>query len=110
MKAGIVVNPGTSLSTIDELLPNVDQVLVMTVNPGFGGQKFLPEMADKVRRLSDMRKARGLQFDIEVDGGISDQTIESCLTAGADIFVAGSYVFSKGEPAAQIAKLRAFEH
>ncbi|KRK74310.1 ribulose-phosphate 3-epimerase [Lacticaseibacillus nasuensis] len=110
VKAGIVVNPGTSLSTIDELLPNVDQVLVMTVNPGFGGQKFLPEMADKVRRLSDMRKARGLQFDIEVDGGISDQTIESCLTAGADIFVAGSYVFSKGEPAAQIAKLRAFEH
>ncbi|MCX2455974.1 ribulose-phosphate 3-epimerase [Lacticaseibacillus nasuensis] len=110
VKAGIVVNPGTSLSTIDELLPNVDQVLVMTVNPGFGGQKFLPEMADKVRRLSDMRKARGLQFDIEVDGGISDQTIDSCLTAGADIFVAGSYVFSKGEPAAQIAKLRAFEH
>lgn len=110
VKAGIVVNPGTSLNTLDELLPNVDQVLIMTVNPGFGGQAFLPAMADKVARLSQIRQERGLHFDIEVDGGITDQTIKSCLDAGADIFVAGSYVFTKGEPAAQIAKLRAFEH
>lgn len=109
VKAGVVVNPGTPLSALDEVLPIVDQVLVMTVNPGFGGQKFLPAMADKVARLAAKRAELGLHFEIEVDGGISDQTIASVKDAGADIFVAGSYVFSKGDsPEGQIAKLRAF--
>ncbi|MFD1393600.1 ribulose-phosphate 3-epimerase [Lacticaseibacillus jixianensis] len=108
VKAGVVVNPGTSLSAIEEVLPLVDQVLVMTVNPGFGGQAFLPAMAQKVAQLARWRSERGLAFKIEVDGGITDQTIGTVAAAGADIFVAGSYVFAKGDsPAKQMAKLRA---
>lgn len=107
VKAGVVINPGTSLSAIEEILPILDQVLVMTVNPGFGGQAFLPAMADKVARLAKMREGRNLRFSIEVDGGITDQTIGAVAKAGADIFVAGSYVYSEGEsPAKQINKLR----
>lgn len=106
VQAGVVVNPGTSLTVIEEVLPIVDQVLVMTVNPGFGGQAFLPAMADKVARLAAMRQAHDWHFAIEVDGGINDQTISSVKAAGADIFVAGSFVFTQGEPEAQITKLR----
>ena len=108
VKAGVVLNPGTSLTAIEEVLPIVDQVLIMTVNPGFGGQAFLPAMADKVARLAKLRTGRKLAFTIEVDGGISDQTISAVAKAGADIFVAGSFVFSDGEsPAKQISKRRA---
>ncbi|WP_461213181.1 ribulose-phosphate 3-epimerase [Lacticaseibacillus sp. GG6-2] len=107
VKAGVVVNPGTPLATLEELLPLVDQVLIMTVNPGFGGQKFLPAMAEKVARLAKARKALGLAFAIEVDGGINDQTIQQVAKAGADIAVAGSYVF-KADPQHQIETLQAF--
>lgn len=106
VKAGVVINPGTPVSLIEPILPIVDQVLVMTVNPGFGGQKFLPEMADKVAALAEMRAATGLDFKIEVDGGVSDQTIEVVAKAGADIAVAGSYVYQAADPAAQIATLK----
>lgn len=106
VKAGVVINPGTPVSLIEPILPIVDQVLVMTVNPGFGGQKFLPEMADKVAALAEMRAAAGLNFKIEVDGGVSDQTIEVVAKAGADIAVAGSYVYQAADPAAQIATLK----
>lgn len=106
VKAGVVINPGTPVSLIEPILPIVDQVLVMTVNPGFGGQKFLPEMADKVAALAEMRAATGLNFKIEVDGGVSDQTIEVVAKAGADIAVAGSYVYQAADPAAQIATLK----
>lgn len=107
VKAGVVVNPGTPLSSLEELLPQVDQVLVMTVNPGFGGQQFLPAMADKVARLAKVREALGLHFDIEVDGGINDHTAKTVAEAGADIAVAGSFVF-KGDPAHQLELLKAF--
>ncbi|WP_390404697.1 ribulose-phosphate 3-epimerase [Lacticaseibacillus jixiensis] len=107
VKAGVVVNPGTPLSSLEELLPQVDQVLVMTVNPGFGGQQFLPAMADKVARLAKVREALGLHFDIEVDGGINDHTAKMVAEAGADIAVAGSFVF-KGDPAHQLELLKAF--
>lgn len=106
VRAGVVINPGTPLSAVEELLPMVDQVLVMTVNPGFGGQKFLPDTVDKVRRLAQMRADRALNFTIEVDGGISDQTAKVVVDAGADLLVAGSFVFTKGEPAAQMQKIR----
>ncbi|MHA3066305.1 ribulose-phosphate 3-epimerase [Lacticaseibacillus saniviri] len=106
VKAGVVINPGTPVSLIEPILPIVDQVLVMTVNPGFGGQKFLSEMADKVAALAEMRAAAGLDFKIEVDGGVSDQTIEVVAKAGADIAVAGSYVYQAADPAAQIATLK----
>jgi len=110
VKAGVVANPGTPLSMITPILSLVDQVLIMTVNPGFGGQAFLPEMADKVAQLASMRDEADLNFAIEVDGGISDQTIQTVFDAGADIFVAGSYVYDAPDPAARIQTLKAIDH
>ncbi|GKQ42568.1 ribulose-phosphate 3-epimerase [Companilactobacillus sp. RD055328] len=93
-KAGVVINPGTSVESILPILPIVDQVLVMTVNPGFGGQKFIKEMANKIAHLDQLRQTNSnCNFEIEVDGGVDDKTIKYCLDAGADVFVAGSYVF-----------------
>ncbi len=96
VKPSVVINPGTPVEAIKHVLHLVDQVLVMTVNPGFGGQAFLPEAMDKVRELVALRKEKGLNFEIEVDGGIDDQTIAQAKEAGANVFVAGSYVF-KGD-------------
>lgn len=106
MKASVVLNPGTPVAAIENVLPLVDQVLVMTVNPGFGGQAFISEMIDKVAEIARLREQKGLQFDIEVDGGIDDKTISSVAKAGANVFVAGSYIF-KGDVAARVATLRA---
>ncbi|WP_461224366.1 ribulose-phosphate 3-epimerase [Lacticaseibacillus suihuaensis] len=105
-KPGVVVNPGTGLAAIEEVLPLVGQVLVMTVNPGFGGQTFIPAMTAKVKALAALRQKLGLRFDIEVDGGISDATAPAVLAAGADILVAGSFIYAAGRPATQLAKLR----
>ncbi|WP_057893816.1 ribulose-phosphate 3-epimerase [Lacticaseibacillus brantae] len=110
VKAGVVVNPGTPLTMIEPILSLVDQVLIMTVNPGFGGQAFLPDMADKVAQLAAMRSEADLDFAIEVDGGITDQTLPIVFDAGADIFVAGSYIYNADDPAAQIDTLKAIEH
>ena len=98
-KAGVVINPGTPVSAIEAVLGQVDQVLVMTVNPGFGGQAFIPETLDKVRQLADLRQKQGYSYLIEVDGGVNDKTAADCLAAGADILVAGSYVFGHSNPA-----------
>lgn len=105
VKPSVVINPGTPVASIQHILNLVDQVLVMTVNPGFGGQAFLPETMDKVRELVQLRVERGLNFDIEVDGGIDDQTISVAKEAGANIFVAGSYVF-KGDVNERVQTLR----
>lgn len=105
LKSAVVINPGTDVSMIKPVLGLVDMVLVMTVNPGFGGQKFISECLDKVRELVEIREFRDLSFDIEVDGGVDDQTIIACRDAGADVFVAGSYIFN-GDVEANIAKLR----
>ena len=94
VKASVVINPGTPVDSIKHVLNLVDQVLVMTVNPGFGGQAFLPETMDKVRELAALREEKGLDFDIEVDGGIDAQSISQAKEAGANVFVAGSYVFN----------------
>ena len=94
VKASVVINPGTPVDSIKHVLNLVDQVLVMTVNPGFGGQAFLPETMDKVRELVALREEKGLDFDIEVDGGIDAQSISQAKEAGANVFVAGSYVFN----------------
>lgn len=96
MKAGVVMNPGTPVTAVEPVLDLVDQVLVMTVNPGFGGQAYLPAMADKVRQLAAWRTEKGLSYDIEVDGGIDNQTIAHAKAAGANVFVAGSFVFKQG--------------
>lgn len=109
MKVGVVINPGTPLVMIEPVLHLVDQVLLMTVNPGFGGQAYLPEVEDKLRQLVQLRAEKGLSFDIEVDGGIDDQTIARAKAAGANVFVAGSYLF-KGDLAERVARLRAALH
>ena len=103
---GVVINPGTPVSFIEPVLSSVDLVLVMTVNPGFGGQAFIPEMLTKIEKLDQYRKDHDLQFLIEVDGGINEETIQLCHEAGADVFVAGSNIFSAPSPADQIAKLK----
>ena len=105
-KAGVVINPGTSVSAIEAVLGQVDQVLVMTVNPGFGGQAFIPETLDKVHQLADLRQKQGHSYLIEVDGGVNDKTAADCLAAGADILVAGSYVFGHSNPAQAIQTLK----
>ena len=109
MKVGVVINPGTPLVTIEPVLNLVDQVLLMTVNPGFGGQAYIPEVAEKIEALVKLREAKGLNFDIEVDGGIDDKTIHSAKNAGANVFVAGSYLF-KGDLDVNVAKLKAALH
>lgn len=109
VKASVVINPGTPVEAVKNVLNLVDQVLVMTVNPGFGGQAFLPETMDKVRKLVILREVNQLDFDIEVDGGIDDETIGIAKEAGANVFVAGSYVF-KGDVAHQIQTLKEALH
>ena len=97
-QAGVVINPSTPVDTLVEVLDIVDYVLVMSVNPGFGGQKFIPGALHKLRQLSDMRAQRGLNFSIEVDGGVALDTIADVVRAGAEILVAGNAVFGKGDP------------
>lgn len=91
--AGVALNPATPLSAIENILPKVDMVLIMTVNPGFGGQKFIPYTLDKIRDLRKMLHERGSKADIEVDGGINFENVEAVMDAGANIIVAGSAVF-----------------
>jgi ribulose-phosphate 3-epimerase len=92
-KAGVALNPATDLSVLNYVLDQVDMVLLMTVNPGFGGQKYIPYCTEKIRRLKAMISERGLDIPVEVDGGINSSTIREVLDAGADICVAGSAVF-----------------
>ena len=106
VKAEVVLNPGTPISLVEDVLPIVDQVLVMTVNPGFGGQKFISQMLPKIQRLNQLRQTGENNFTIEVDGGINDENVASVYKAGADIAVAGSYVFNSEDPVAQIKKLK----
>lgn len=106
MKAGVVINPGTSVSAIEPVLSLVDQVLIMTVNPGFGGQAFIPEMLEKVQKVAKIRDEKGYDFDIEVDGGVDNKTIKACYQAGANVFVAGSYLFKASDLTAQVETLR----
>ena len=106
MKAGVVINPGTPVSAIEPVLNLVDQVLIMTVNPGFGGQAFIPEMLEKVQKVAKIRDEKGYDFDIEVDGGVDNKTIKACYQAGANVFVAGSYLFKASDLTAQVETLR----
>ena len=102
VKAEVVINPGTPVEMIKPVLHMVDQVLVMTVNPGFGGQKFLPETVEKIAELNQLKKDHGYDFDIEIDGGVNDQTVVDCYKAGATVAVAGSYVYGADDPVARI--------
>lgn len=93
LRAGVVLNPATPLSTLDYILDDVDMVLLMSVNPGFGGQKYIPTMTKKIKELKEMIDARGLDIDIEVDGGVTPDNVREILEAGANVIVAGSAVF-----------------
>ena len=95
-RAGVALNPATSLTALDYVLDKVDMVLIMTVNPGFGGQKYIPSCTDKIKKLRHIIEDRGLAVDIEVDGGINKDTVHTVLSAGANVIVAGSAVFGEG--------------
>lgn len=105
-KSCITLNPQTPIASIQHLLGSVDQVLLMSVNPGFGGQKFIPEVVSKIRELRGLISDKGLNVDIQVDGGISPDTISDVVKAGANVVVAGAAVFKHKDRAAQIAKIR----
>ena len=108
LKAGISIKPGTPVEVIKPLLDKVDIFLVMSVEPGFGGQSFMPEALDRIQELSDYRKEKGLDFIIEVDGGVTDRNAHDLIIRGADALVAGSYVFN-GDIRANVEKLRKCE-
>ena len=97
-KAGVVINPHTTVDLLDDVLDIVDYVLVMSVNPGFGGQRFIPRSLDKVRRLNQQRQKRSLQFAIEIDGGIGLENVGDAAKAGVNWIVVGSSIFSKSDP------------
>jgi ribulose-phosphate 3-epimerase len=97
-RAGVALNPATPIGTLEEVLPEVDQVLVMSVNPGFGGQRFLPSCLDKIRRLRRAIDERGLPVRIQVDGGIHARNIRDVVQAGVEVVIAGSAAFGDGDP------------
>ncbi|MEI5990248.1 ribulose-phosphate 3-epimerase [Enterococcus crotali] len=107
VKSGVVINPGTPLSAIEYVLDLVDQVLIMTVNPGFGGQSFIESSLEKIAQLKEWKETKGYTYDIEVDGGIVPETAKRCKEAGANVFVAGSYIYNSESPKDRIAALRA---
>lgn len=102
VKAEVVINPGTPVELIKPILYMVDQVLVMTVNPGFGGQKFIPETVNKIKELDKIRREHQFEFDIEIDGGVNNETVKDAYQAGANVAVAGSYVFGADSPSDKI--------
>lgn len=106
VKAGVVINPATPVEMIKETLSYVDLVLVMTVNPGFGGQSFIHETLPKIKLLDELRKEHQYSFELEVDGGVNAETAKLCTDAGADVLVAGSAIFNKEDRKAAIAEIR----
>ena len=106
IKAGVSLNPSTPLACIEEILPDIDVLLIMTVNPGFGGQKFITGMLPKIRRARELARSRGLRPAIEVDGGVTTENIGSLAEAGADIFVAGAAVFGSPSYSETIARMK----
>ena len=106
MKAGVALNPHTPIEVLSELAPMLDLVLIMSVNPGFGGQKYIPAASDKVARLKKLRSQTNSKFLIEVDGGVNLETGALLAASGADALVAGSFVFGSADPAATISALK----
>lgn len=106
-RAGVALNPATPLNAVCEVIPEIDLLLIMTVNPGFGGQEFIPYSVDKIRRARLMLDEAGSEAALEVDGGISRETINEVWSAGADTFVAGNAIFSARDPKGEIAAMRA---
>ncbi len=109
MKAGAALNPSIHVSVLDELLPHLDFVLLMSVNPGYSGQKYMPVVIDKIHQLKEAMQKRILSFEIEVDGGINNKIAPELIDAGADIIVSASYIFSHNDYAAAIRSLRSVQ-
>jgi ribulose-phosphate 3-epimerase len=105
-RAGVVINPSTPVAALDDVLDVADFVLVMSVNPGFGGQEFIPRALDKVRSLARIRRERGLAFKIEIDGGVTLDNMAAIIGAGCDWLVAGATVFQCADPGARVAEMR----
>jgi ribulose-phosphate 3-epimerase len=105
-KAGVVINPATPVGALSEVLAQVDQVLVMSVNPGFGGQQFIPYSVDKIRQLRDLRARNHYNYKIEVDGGVAAENTAELVRAGTDILVAGTSIFHEKDPAAAVRRLQ----
>lgn len=104
--AGVVINPSTPVFLLDEVLDVADYVLIMSVNPGFGGQRFIPNALDKVRRLTQKKRELGLQFPIEIDGGVTKENVADVVNAGVEWVVAGSSIFHSVNPAAAFEEMR----
>ena len=105
-KAGVVLNPATPVSTLENVIGIVDYVLLMSVNPGFGGQQFIPRALDKIRQLDLLRRQMNLDFTIEIDGGVTAENVGEIVRAGCDWLVAGNTIFASGDPAATVAGLQ----
>ena len=106
IKAGVSLNPATPLTTLEYILPDLDQILIMSVNPGFGGQSYIPEMTGKIAKLNKIIEANNYDCQIEVDGGIKNHNLKQIVNAGADIIVAGSAIFGADDPAAALSEMR----
>lgn len=106
VKAGVVINPATPIEMIKEILPYVDLVLIMTVNPGFGGQSFIHEMIPKIKAISELKEKNNYHYEIEVDGGVNIETAKLCTDVGADVLVAGSAIFNQKDRKKAIEDLR----
>lgn len=106
MKAGVALNPHTPISTLQEIIQDIDLVCLMSVNPGFGGQKFIPQTLEKIKQLRKMIDEKGLNVHIEIDGGVTMENAPSIIAAGADVLVAGNTVFKASDPAGMIAQLK----
>ena len=105
-RAGVVLNPATPVSVLEDVIDVLDYVLIMSVNPGFGGQEFIPNSLNKIRRLSQVRRERHLDFAIEIDGGVSHDNVEKIVQAGCNWLVAGSHVFHSADPAATVKEMQ----
>jgi ribulose-phosphate 3-epimerase len=106
IKAGVVLNPATPVNTLQHILKDIDMVLLMSVNPGFGGQKFIPEVLPKIKKVKEMADSIGKEIEIEIDGGVNPETAKLCVEAGANVLVAGSAIYDQEDYAAAISLIR----
>lgn len=106
IKAGVVLNPATPVDSIQHVLADIDMVLLMSVNPGFGGQKFIPEVLPKIRKVKEMADLKGKEIEIEIDGGVNSETAKLCIEAGANVLVAGSAIYNQEDYEAAISLIR----
>ncbi len=106
VKAGVVLNPATPVQLIEPIIEDIDMVLLMSVNPGFGGQKFISSVLPKIKQVKEMAEQKGLNLEIEVDGGVNEETALLCVEAGATVLVAGSAVFNQSDRSEAISRLK----